>query len=105
MRSATWQLDPCPDIIAVLRTEQLCAVQALFSGPLGFLQPVPLIKYALMSGLAGTERKRYRVWANQTSTYGSNIPSQTITILLGTVFRWAAVLLLPDGGGSLPAVI
>ena len=104
-------------------------LQALFSSPLGFLRPVPLIKYILMSGLAGTgalagqaacagtlavrtwwrarpwvsaackrvqaacsracaaERKRYRVWATQQATYGTNIPSTTITILLGTVFR------------------
>ena len=28
-----------------------------------------------MSGLAGTERKRYRVWANQTGTYGDTATS------------------------------
>lgn len=47
---------------------------------------MPLILYILLSGLAGTDRKRYRIWSKQTSKYGKDVPAQTITILLGTVF-------------------
>ena len=61
-------------------------MQALFSSPLGIINIVPLVLYILMSGLAGTDRKRYRIWSKQTIKYGKNVPSQTIIVLLGTVF-------------------
>ena len=85
-------------------TANAARVQALFSSPLGIISIVPLILYILLSGLAGTDRKRYRIWSRQTAKYGKDVPAQTITILLGTVFRCAAAAALAAGSMWSPLV-
>lgn len=56
---------------------------SLFSHPAGFLNPCPrALSFFLFSC---SPRLQVRLWQNQTMTFGTLIPNDTIAILLGLV--------------------
>ena len=65
-----------------------CA-QALLARPLSLLRLLDLAKFWLLSRLAATERAKARHWQNQTLSWGTLVPDDTIALLLGLVCRAA----------------
>jgi hypothetical protein len=68
--------------------------QALGVG-MGLLRIVPLIIYLLKAKLAGTEKAKYRLWAKQYFTFGSQVANHTIISLLGLAYCCLAPLVAP----------
>lgn len=62
---------------------------------MGLLRLIPLIIYFIKDKLAGTERAKYRLWAKQTFSFGSNVANHTIILLLGLAFTCLAPLIAP----------
>jgi formate hydrogenlyase subunit 3/multisubunit Na+/H+ antiporter MnhD subunit len=62
---------------------------------MGLLRLVPLILFFIFYKLAGTERAKYRLWAKQPFTFGTNVANHTIIMLLGLAFCCLAPLIAP----------
>eukprot|EP00878_Enallax_costatus_P008398 GHUV01008778.1.p1 GENE.GHUV01008778.1~~GHUV01008778.1.p1 ORF type:complete len:750 (+),score=167.74 GHUV01008778.1:924-3173(+) len=62
---------------------------------MGLLRVVPLIIYFIKDKLAGTERAKYRNWAKQPFSFGTNVANHTIILLLGLAFTCLAPLIAP----------
>lgn len=59
------------------------------------LRIVELVMFILLSRLATSERRKARLWKDQTTKYGSEIVPHSIAILLGLVFAVVQPVIAP----------
>ncbi|PNH12876.1 Mitochondrial import receptor subunit TOM22 2 [Tetrabaena socialis] len=71
-------------------------INCLVIAPLGALNPVGLIIYAVRRGLAATDRARRRLWESQAVDFASSAPIHSFTIFLAFLNRRVIMF----GGGS-----